>query len=85
MVFSDEFRSYARKTCTLNDWVAAPYMRRDFQLSEAPQRAELTVCALGFYELFVNGKKITKKEFLKTGDKITIANINLIFDNKQGK
>ena len=30
-------------------------------------------------------KKITKKAFLKTGDKITIANINLIFDNKQGK
>lgn len=36
-------------------------------------------------EVLVNGKKITKKEFLKTGDKITIANINLIFDNKQGK
>ena len=36
-------------------------------------------------EVKVNGKKIAKKEFLKTGDKITIANINLIFDNKQGK
>ncbi len=36
-------------------------------------------------DVLVNGKKITKKAFLKTGDKITIANINLIFDNKQGK
>ena len=60
MIFSDEFRSFSRKTCTLNDWVAAPYMRRDFTLSEIPEKAELTVCALGFYELYVNGKKITK-------------------------
>ncbi len=60
MLFSNEFRSFSRKTCTLNDWVAAPYMRRDFTLSAIPEKAELTVCALGFYELFVNGKKITK-------------------------
>ena len=60
MIFSDEFRSFSRKTCRLNDWVAAPYMRRDFTLSEIPEKAELTVCALGFYELYVNGKKITK-------------------------
>ena len=60
MLFSQKFRSFSRKTCTLNEWVAAPYMRRDFKLSKMPQKAELTVCALGFYELFVNGKKITK-------------------------
>lgn len=34
-------------------------------------------------EVFVNGKKIEKKESLKTGDKITLGNITLIFDNKQ--
>ena len=60
MLFSNEFRSFSRKTCTLNDWVAAPYMRRDFVLEALPQKAELTVCALGFYELYVNGKNITK-------------------------
>ena len=60
MIFCQKFISFSRKTCTLNDWVAAPYMRRDFNLSTLPQKAELTVCALGFYELFVNGKKITK-------------------------
>ena len=32
----------------------------------------------------INGKKIEKKEFLKTGDKITLSSITLIFDNKQG-
>lgn len=31
----------------------------------------------------VNGKKIEKKEFLKTGDKITLGSINLIFENKK--
>ena len=30
-------------------------------------------------------KPYTYGQKLKTGDKITIANINLIFDNKQGK
>ena len=61
MLFSCEFRSFSRKTCRLNDWVAAPYMRRDFNLSTLPEKAELTICALGFYELYVNGKKITKE------------------------
>ena len=60
MLLSQKFRSFTRKTCRLNDWVAAPYVRRDFKLSTLPERAELTVCALGFYELYVNGKKITK-------------------------
>ncbi len=35
-------------------------------------------------EVFINGKAIEKKEFLKTGDKITLGNITLIFENKQG-
>ena len=60
MLFSQKFISFSRKTCTLNDWVAAPYMRRDFVLKAIPEKAELTVCALGFYEAYVNGKRITK-------------------------
>ncbi len=31
----------------------------------------------------VNGKKIEKKEFLKTGDRISLGSINLIFENKK--
>lgn len=60
MLFSQEFRSAYRKLCCPNDWAAAPYMRRDFYLSSLPESAELTVCGLGFYEVFVNGKNITK-------------------------
>lgn len=36
-------------------------------------------------EVLINGKKLEKKQFLKTGDKITLGNITLIFENKQGK
>ena len=35
-------------------------------------------------EVLVNGNPVEKKAFLKTGDKITLGNITLIFDNKQG-
>ena len=35
-------------------------MRRDFVLKAIPEKAELTVCALGFYEVYVNCKRITK-------------------------
>ena len=36
-------------------------------------------------EVLVNGNPIEKKACLKTGDKITLGNITLIFDNKQVK
>ncbi len=39
--------------------VPAPYLRRSFILPEM-STAELTVCGLGFYELFVNGQRITR-------------------------
>ena len=35
-------------------------------------------------EVIINGKPLEKKELLKTNDKITLGDITLIFDNKQG-
>ena len=35
-------------------------------------------------DVLVNGKKPEKKQLLKTGDKISLGSISLIFDNKQG-
>lgn len=40
--------------------VPAPYIRRGFELDFAPKTAKLTVASSGFYELYVNGKNITK-------------------------
>lgn len=35
-------------------------------------------------EVLINGNKLEKKQLLKTGDKIILGSITLIFDNKQG-
>lgn len=35
-------------------------------------------------QVIINGKPLEKKELLKTNDKITLGDITLIFDNKQG-
>ena len=45
---------------TLTEYVAAPYFRKSFQLDEIPETAKLWICGLGFYELYINGHRITK-------------------------
>lgn len=35
----------------------APYFRRKFILKEKPQTAELKICGLGYYEVYLNGQK----------------------------
>ena len=39
--------------------VAAPYLRRTFEISDIPATAQLEIAVSGFYELFINGKNIT--------------------------
>lgn len=60
MILSEKFVSATREKATLKKNIPAPYMRRDFIVYKPLVSAEITVCALGFYELFVNGIKITK-------------------------
>lgn len=60
MYFSKKFVSATIEKTTVCKNVAAPYLRRDLIIDVIPEKAELTVCGLGFYELFVNGNKITK-------------------------
>ena len=38
-------------------------LRKTFVLEELPQKASFTVCGLGFYKLFLNGKEITGGHF----------------------
>ncbi len=59
------FRNYvsaSTKYCELESWEPAPYIRKSFEVNFVPEKAELSVSTAGFYELFVNGKKITKGE-----------------------
>ena len=60
MDFSDRFVTAARDYTTYEKHVPSPYFRKSFRMAGKPKRAEVTVCGLGFYDLFVNGKKITK-------------------------
>ena len=59
MKFSSYFISATKEYCSLENWVNAPYFRREFEISEV-KKAELTICGLGLYELFINGRRITR-------------------------
>ena len=60
MVFSKKFVSECREHSTYLEHVAAPLFRKSFTLSAAGAEGEIVICGLGFYDLFVNGRKITK-------------------------
>ncbi|MBO4367888.1 MAG: family 78 glycoside hydrolase catalytic domain [Clostridia bacterium] len=60
-MFPLNFISASREYSTLEKMVPAPLLRRSFCLEGLPAiRAKVTVCGLGFYELYINGTKITK-------------------------
>ncbi len=40
--------------------IAAPYFRKSFNIAKTLTKAKLLISGLGFYELYINGKKITK-------------------------
>ena len=49
------FSSYEYET-----HVPAPYIRKTFESKSVIASAKITICGLGFYELFINGERITK-------------------------
>ena len=59
-MLSDKFIALGEKYNTIREHVAAPYMRKSFNLPAVPEKAEITVCGLGFYVLWINGENITK-------------------------
>jgi len=60
MEFSNNFISAGREFTTFEKHIPAPYFRKSFNLENKLKSAEITICGLGFYDLFINGKKITK-------------------------
>ncbi len=60
MKFSSRFIKATQDMCGFDRPIPAPYLRKAFTLDTAPTQAEITICGLGFYELFINGKNITK-------------------------
>lgn len=53
----------SRTCCDFAHRVAAPYLRRAFDLKFTPEAADLKICGLGFYRLWINGREITKGNF----------------------
>lgn len=50
---TEDFSSYYK-------FISAPYFRKEFEIGEASDNISVTVCGLGFYRLWINGKEITK-------------------------
>ena len=60
MKFPSNFICATHEYADFGRQVPSPYLRRSFQLTEAPLSAELLITGLGFYRLFLNGQEITK-------------------------
>ncbi|MBO5061001.1 MAG: family 78 glycoside hydrolase catalytic domain [Clostridia bacterium] len=56
------FIKAGNERCSFEKHVSAPYFRRSFMLDFVPDTAEISVCGLGFYLLYINGVEITKGE-----------------------
>lgn len=60
MDFPLQFICAGHKYANFEEYVPAPCFRKSFNLKAQPQKAELLICGLGFYELYINGENITK-------------------------
>ncbi len=60
MIFSDKFVCATREYNSYEKHVSNPQFRYSFTLDAVPQNAEITICGLGYYKLYLNGKDITK-------------------------
>lgn len=60
MDYSKNFIAATKEYSEYNKQVPAPYIRKTFELDFTPDKAELLVCGLGFYEFWLNGERLTK-------------------------
>ena len=58
MKLSNNFYAMSKDRSTFQSPVSAPCFRKEFSTKQI-ETATVTVCGLGFYELFLNGKRIT--------------------------
>lgn len=69
-MFSNKFIQATKEYCTFDNHVNAPLMRKVFYARKS-SKGKITICGLGFYRLFINGKEITKSHLAPY-----ISNIN---------
>ena len=59
-MFSKKFIKRTKEFTTFKNHIPAPYLRKSFELDFIPEKAEITICGIGFYELYINGVNVTK-------------------------
>ena len=59
MYFPKKFIAATTEYTTQAEHVPAPYLRKKFTFTTG-KRAAVRICGLGFYELYINGKNVTK-------------------------
>ncbi len=57
--FPKNFIAATEDYTTMEHYVPAPYFRKTFSFAKG-KKAEIRICGLGFYELYINGKNVTK-------------------------
>lgn len=75
-MFSKKFIAATKEYCTRERFVSAPLFRRKFTYTSG-KKAELYLCGLGFYELFINGRKITHS---KLAPFMTNVDVRCVYD-----
>lgn len=62
MNFPKSFIRAGEEYSTVERYVAAPYFRKTFKINGVKniEKATALICGLGFYELYINGKNVTK-------------------------
>jgi len=58
--FPAQFIAATHEFCTYDKYVSAPHLRKSFALEKGIKTAEILITGLGFYELHVNGKVVSK-------------------------
>ncbi|MBQ8439905.1 MAG: alpha-L-rhamnosidase N-terminal domain-containing protein, partial [Clostridia bacterium] len=58
-----KFIKATEERCTFDRHIPAPYLRKSFELDFIPEKAEISICGLGFYVLYINGVNVTKGMF----------------------
>lgn len=62
MIYPNKFICAGGEYSTLDKHIPAPYFRRKF-VADSQASAHIVISACGFYELYINGKNITKGAF----------------------
>lgn len=60
MKFPKNFIRATEKFTTFEEYVSAPYLRKNFEIKKDVKKAEILITALGHYEIYINGTNITK-------------------------